>query len=130
MSGVLVNQRVSSLLGVGNYYPASVETTELQTIEGFPLYAHASGKWAKKIQGKVEYFGSWDDPEGAITAYLAKYPPAPEKLSLSQGIDRFLESKRLAVEAKELSPRSLLEYQRTCYKLGSCLGPLTPPWKA
>ena len=28
----------------------------------FPLYAHKSGRWAKKICGKTHFFGPWREP--------------------------------------------------------------------
>ena len=38
--------------------------------EGYPLFAHASGRWCKKIRGRHVYFGSWGDPDGALEKYL------------------------------------------------------------
>ena len=38
--------------------------------EGFPLFPHATGRWAKKIRGSFHYFGPPDDPDGALAKYL------------------------------------------------------------
>ena len=38
----------------------------------FPLLPHSTGRWAKKIHGKLHYFGSWSDPDGAYPRFLAR----------------------------------------------------------
>lgn len=35
----------------------------------FPLFAHSNGQWAKKIAGKLVYFGPWDNPDGALAKF-------------------------------------------------------------
>src|SRR6516225_3975765 len=36
----------------------------------FPLFPHATKRWAMKIRGQLHYFGPCDDPDGAVAKYL------------------------------------------------------------
>jgi hypothetical protein len=41
----------------------------LKPRKDFPLWAHPTGPWAKKINGTTYYLGRWGDPNGAEEKY-------------------------------------------------------------
>src|SRR3990172_5355962 len=54
-------------------------------IPDFPLFAHGNGQWARKVNGKLRYYGPWADPQAALGKYHAEngqkptsIPPAAE----------------------------------------------------
>src|SRR5262245_61481321 len=81
----------------------------------FPLYAHAAGVWAKKIRGRLHYFGKWDDPDGALNKYLEQKEalhagrtprPDPDAITVKELCNHFLNVKQQRVDVGELSPRT------------------------
>jgi integrase len=98
---------------------------------GFPLFAHAAGVWAKKIRGKLYYFGPWSDPDGALAKYLAakddlhagRTPrPDADALTVKDAANAFLNARQDKQEAGELSPRTFAKYKEVTDLLVSEFG--------
>jgi integrase len=92
----------------------------------FPLFAHASGRWAKKIRGRFVYFGPWSDPDTALQRYLDQKDalhsgrrPSEDRteLTMLDLCSRFLTHKKHAREARELSLRTFQEYTKTTKRI-------------
>lgn len=92
--------------------------------EGFPLYAHASGHWAKTILCKTHYFGRWEDGWQAALdlfndrkeALYRGVDPAEYNQGLTVGLacDTYMSAKQLLMDSGELSPRTFKDYEHTC----------------
>lgn len=99
--------------------------------DGFPLFPHATGRWAKKIRGKFHYFGRWDDPNSALQKYLderddlyaGRSPRAPaDGLTIRDLLNRFLTSKQLLLDTGEIANRTFLDYRTTCQHIADAFG--------
>ncbi|MEL6108118.1 MAG: site-specific integrase [Planctomycetota bacterium] len=97
----------------------------------FPLYAHASGQWAKTVRGKKYFFGAWDDPDEALRRYraeidgiLAGINRETQSATPTVGtlVNSFLNSKEKQCEAGELSQRTFNDYHRVCAALVEFFG--------
>jgi integrase len=97
----------------------------------FPLFPHATGRWAKKIRGKLHYFGPWADPDSALKKYLAekddlhagrKPRESTEGVTVKYLVNRFLNAKRSQLEAGELANRTWDDYKAACDLLVSHCG--------
>jgi len=103
----------------------------------FPLFQHATGQWAKKVNGKLHYFGK--DKDKALDewvrvkdALLAGRPRPAETttdnklITVRELCNLFLDHKDGRVEISKLKRRSWADYQVECARLVKILGANTP----
>ncbi|OHB79952.1 MAG: hypothetical protein A2V98_09315 [Planctomycetes bacterium RBG_16_64_12] len=100
----------------------------------FPLFRHATGRWAKKVRGRFCYFGKLaDDLDGAAALQrslevkddlLAGRPPRPtgEQLTVADLCNHFLTFKQQLLDSGELPARAFDRYHRTCGFVVAALG--------
>lgn len=77
----------------------------------YPLFPHASGQWAKKIQGRLHYFGKWENPQAALEKYLAEHDsrylglhPNTGVATVADVLNAFRRSKIHALEIGSIAP--------------------------
>jgi integrase len=89
----------------------------------FPLFPHATKRWAKKIRGQIHYFGPWDDWRAALDNYEkqkealhAGRRPRPDanSVTVKDAANDFLDAKKALVETGELSERTWNDYKQVC----------------
>jgi integrase len=104
--------------------------------EDFPLFPHATGRWAKKIRGKFRYFGTWADDlkgERAIRQWLderddllAGREPRPKGDAAGPTVklmcDSYLTHKEQQRDNGEILPRTFVEYFNSCLRITAAFG--------
>jgi hypothetical protein len=97
----------------------------------FPLFPHAGGVWAKKIRGKLHYFGKWDDPDGALQKYLAQKDDLnagrtprtdPGAVTVKELVNAFLNAKQALVDTSELTRLTWHDYKTACDEIITTCG--------
>ena len=91
----------------------------------YPLFPHQNGLWAKKVRGKLHYYGKIADDakgEAALLKWLdekddllAGRTPRAKGAGLTVGelCDRFLQSKDKRLESGEITYRTRQDYEQT-----------------
>ena len=109
----------------------------------FPLTAHPSGHWCKKIRGRLHYFGRWGNKHGKrlvpveavdVSAqqavdlyneqrddlYAGRTPRVKaDGLTVADLCNRFLTSKQGSLDTGEIKVQTWKDYHKVCGKLVS-----------
>jgi integrase len=97
----------------------------------FPLFPHATRRWAKKIRGKLHYFGPWADWQAALEKYqdqrddlhAGRTPRANrEGLTVRDMVNRFLTAKEIQRDAGDITSRTFADYLATSKLIVDSLG--------
>ena len=102
----------------------------------FPLFAHQAKQWAKKIKGKMWYFGVWDDPTAALEKYTqdiheiqAGRDPRRTRAHVSSGelsvydcCNLFLARQTRRIDTGEVSNRHFSDCLQSCKLLTDHFG--------
>jgi integrase len=100
----------------------------------FPLFPHARGYWARKVLGRLHYFGKVDDDpkgEAALEKWLderddllaGRTPRTGQNgLTIADLCNRFLNNRREKLNSGKLSAVSFADYHATCERIIGAFG--------
>lgn len=114
----------------------------------FPLFPHQTGRWAKKIKGKIRFYGRWGNVKAGVVSPVdavdqsaaealkefqrcwpyhseGREAPAPDDgkyVTMAQVAEAFMCNKENRLHSNELSTLSFEDYFRTCKTLVEELG--------
>jgi integrase len=99
----------------------------------FPLFPHQTKRWAKKIKGRMWYFGSWaDGPQAALDRYLKEKDnilagrdpreAKPDAYTLGKLCNQFLNVKQAAVDRGAITARRFGDLHQACARLVAFFG--------
>ena len=102
----------------------------------FPLFPHATGRWAKKVRGKLEYFGPWEDPQAALESWVEhkdnllagrkrKTAAGVKQVSIDHACDHYLDHIEEKVDKGKRSKHWYEDVRGTCTIIKETLG---RPW--
>lgn len=104
----------------------------------FPLFHHASGRWAKKVKSKTHYFGKVvDDPKGDKAQKLwaeqkddllaGRVPRTKDnRITIGRLCNDFLTAKKALADAGEITPRTYSDYESTTERIAEQFGERRP----
>lgn len=91
--------------------------------DDFPLFKRSDGRWAKKVRGKMCYFGRgtwqqaltlWLDQKDFLLAGRKPRESKPDGTTVKELCNSFMNSKQAALDGKTIKPRTLRDYLRVC----------------
>lgn len=94
----------------------------------FPLFPHATGQWAKKIRGRLHYFGN--DAQAALKKFLdqrddlmaGRAPRDPDALTLRDACNHYMTAQKRRLQAGEITLFTFRDQMETCDRLLGFLG--------
>ncbi|HUO07652.1 MAG TPA: tyrosine-type recombinase/integrase [Phycisphaerae bacterium] len=107
--------------------PAAVlqKLRELGVRPDFPLFPSGNGLWAKKVRGRLHYFGPHSDPQGALQRwddFQNGRTPKTEGLRLHEIVNPFIDQKKRLIQSGEITHRSFQDYYDTALRLAKEFG--------
>ncbi len=115
--------------------PAGKSQSKPSRPPGSPLFAHATKRWAKKVRGKLNYFGSWaDGHQAALELWLeqkdellaGRKPRAKagvKQVSVQDACDHYLDHIEELVQKGKRTPHWYQDIRGTCRIIKKTIGP-------